>query len=247
MEKCKDWRPGQFYKNVDDRVAWKEASQTIPLPRSFEFFLTHHFLVKGSERLRSIWVTSYRRVYHLVDRLQIPRRERRILPFVTLSILVLRLGDLLVNHPGLFNTIRAEQQEALYIDLFRKSYLEHQRLLERYGRATADSSLLRAIQQSLRIPLNQAELQDLVTLPGVGETTANRILEWRELHGRFERLEDLTQVKGIGQKTLERLRPYLMLDEQPLEKPTDNPFPSKAPGSYSLDFEGADPAGLKID
>lgn len=165
-------------------------------------------------RLRPRWSASYRRAYQLVDRLQIPRRERRVLPLLTLTILLIRLADLLIHHPGLYNPIRAAQEEALYIDVFRKSYLEHQRMLERYGRSTADTLVLQAIEQSLRIPLNQATLDEMMTLPGVGEATARRILEWREQNGGFERLEDLTRVKGIGSKTLERLRPHLTLEDQ---------------------------------
>ena len=46
-----------------------------------------------------------------------------------------------------------------------------------------------------------------MALPGVGETTAERILEYRHEHGRFSSLEDLLNVKGIGKKKLERIAP----------------------------------------
>ena len=46
-------------------------------------------------------------------------------------------------------------------------------------------------------------------LPGVGPVTAQRILAWREAHGRFTRVDELAEVEGIGAKTLERLTPLV--------------------------------------
>lgn len=59
------------------------------------------------------------------------------------------------------------------------------------------------------IDVNRASAADLERVPGIGPATAQRIIEWREQHGPFERLEDLLNVRGIGEKTLEKLRPYL--------------------------------------
>ena len=46
-------------------------------------------------------------------------------------------------------------------------------------------------------------------IPGIGEVTAQRIVEFREKHGPFGRVEDLLKVKGIGEKSFEKLRPYV--------------------------------------
>ena len=59
------------------------------------------------------------------------------------------------------------------------------------------------------VDLNQASANSLATVPGIGQVTAQRIVEWREAHGPFRRIEDLLKVKGIGDKRLEKLRPYL--------------------------------------
>jgi competence ComEA-like helix-hairpin-helix protein len=55
--------------------------------------------------------------------------------------------------------------------------------------------------------INTARKEQLMTLPGVGETTAERILEYRREHGPFTSLDDLLNVKGIGKKKLERIAP----------------------------------------
>jgi len=60
-----------------------------------------------------------------------------------------------------------------------------------------------------RVDLNTATLEDLIQLPGIGPSLAERILEYRETHGPFHSVEDLLNVKGIGPAKLEQLRPYI--------------------------------------
>lgn len=63
-----------------------------------------------------------------------------------------------------------------------------------------------------RVILNQAGGSTLQRLPGIGARRAEAILALRERLGRFRRVEDLLRVKGIGRRTLDRLRPDLVLD-----------------------------------
>lgn len=50
-----------------------------------------------------------------------------------------------------------------------------------------------------KVNLNTATLLELRTLPGIGESTAAKIVEWREKHGGFKKAEDLMEVPSIGQ------------------------------------------------
>ena len=59
------------------------------------------------------------------------------------------------------------------------------------------------------IDLNQAGEAELRELPGIGPAMAKRILQFREDHGRFKRVEDLLKVKGIGEKSFQKLRPHI--------------------------------------
>jgi len=64
----------------------------------------------------------------------------------------------------------------------------------------------------MKIDLNSATFDDLVSIDGIGESIAGRILEYKYSVGRFERVDDLLSVKGIGKKTLTRLNKYLCVD-----------------------------------
>ena len=52
-----------------------------------------------------------------------------------------------------------------------------------------------------KINLNTATLEQLVTLKRIGPKYGQRIIDYREAHGPFEKIEDIMKVKGVGQKT----------------------------------------------
>ena len=59
------------------------------------------------------------------------------------------------------------------------------------------------------IDLNSATMEELMALPGIGETYANRIVEYRKEHGLFLSVNDLENVPGIGKKRLESLAEFI--------------------------------------
>ena len=64
-----------------------------------------------------------------------------------------------------------------------------------------------------RVNINTATVAELQTLPGIGETIAERIIKYREEHGRFETADDIMNVQGIGEKTYEKLRELITVME----------------------------------
>jgi competence protein ComEA len=56
------------------------------------------------------------------------------------------------------------------------------------------------------LDLNSASLEQLDALPGIGPTTAQKILDYRQAHGSFHSVADLDAVPGIGQGRIEQLK-----------------------------------------
>ncbi len=75
--------------------------------------------------------------------------------------------------------------------------------------AAATVAKLKAGQGTVNV--NRAELAELVRIPGIGNSLAERILERRKSSGKFADFKALTEVKGIGEKKLARLKPFLSL------------------------------------
>lgn len=60
-----------------------------------------------------------------------------------------------------------------------------------------------------KLNINKASLEELITLPYIGQELAQRILEYRKKQGKFKSLEELLQIKGIGEKRLNLIKEYI--------------------------------------
>ena len=56
------------------------------------------------------------------------------------------------------------------------------------------------------VNLNTATAAELESLPGIGKSTAQRILEYRQKSGGFKKVEELMNVKGIGEKSFLKIK-----------------------------------------
>src|SRR5271168_3626591 len=60
------------------------------------------------------------------------------------------------------------------------------------------------------IDLNTATSEQLQQVPGIGPSTADKILQMRKSYGAFKSVDDLLAVRGIGPKRLDKMRKYLV-------------------------------------
>ena len=62
-----------------------------------------------------------------------------------------------------------------------------------------------------KININTAEKEEFEQIPGIGEMTAQRIIDYRNEHGKFEALEELMEIPRIGEKIFKKILPYIYL------------------------------------
>jgi len=60
-----------------------------------------------------------------------------------------------------------------------------------------------------KIDLNKASKEELMQLEGIGERTAQGIVEYRDEHGGFKNIDDLDNVGGLSHVMLEKVKPQL--------------------------------------
>lgn len=96
------------------------------------------------------------------------------------------------------------RQQAAVID----SFVEQQQ-----SALLSHSSLQQSKQESsgLLVDINTASVDELIKLPNIGPVIASRIVEYRDRHGPFQNIEELTRVRGIGPKKIVSLKPYIQI------------------------------------
>ncbi|MFC1559626.1 helix-hairpin-helix domain-containing protein [Candidatus Margulisiibacteriota bacterium] len=62
------------------------------------------------------------------------------------------------------------------------------------------------------VNLNSAGQSELVSLPGIGKSTAGKIIELRDKKGRFSDISELKEIRGISDKKIKKLSPYLKVN-----------------------------------
>ena len=101
-----------------------------------------------------------------------------------------------------------------------------------------------------RVDLNRADRAELMQVPGIGPGKADAIVAHRNAVGGFGKIEDLNQIKGIGPKTLDHVKPHLVVDGSTVlpSTPTtssNTPLSKLKPGDPQIEINQATEADLQ--
>ena len=80
------------------------------------------------------------------------------------------------------------------------------------GLLQAEEQAVEKEQVIEKVNINKATVEELTQLNGIGPAYAERIVEYREAHGPFERPEGIMNVKGIGQKMWETNKDLITIE-----------------------------------
>lgn len=173
-------------------------------------------------------IPSKRDIYFLFEKLSLGYRERQ---FIYWLIGLIVFSEILFR----FNPIQKEQKQYDYTAIDSLVHVRTQRIQAAYDsiiatqyhpiERTEDNKAVAEISPKVSpskssikqekpiepIDINVATLDEWIKIPGIGEKTANLILDYRMDNGEFKSIEDLKKVKGIGDKKLEKLRVYLKI------------------------------------
>ena len=75
--------------------------------------------------------------------------------------------------------------------------------------APAEEPMLEEVLVEKSVDINQASLEELDRLPGIGPALGQRIIDYREQNNGFYDIEEIMEVSGIGEKTFQKLEPYI--------------------------------------
>jgi comEA protein len=161
------------------------------------------------QKIRRWWFFS-------IEKLQITRRERISVTVLIVLITLLQgvkigLSRWPVTAPSSYDKILEEFQMRSHAVPTEMSKAEESEQEMTSNKPVQEQEATQKPKEALKVNINEANMADLMKLPGIGSTYARRIVEYRERMGGFRSVDELTKVKGIGPKTLEKLRPHITL------------------------------------
>lgn len=106
------------------------------------------------------------------------------------------------NANVLNHALKVTDEMVIYVPLIGENIEDFKLFQDIQSNPTATS----VDSSSNKINLNTATEAELTTLPGIGPSKAQAIIDYRETVGRFKVIEDLKNVSGIGDKTYEKLK-----------------------------------------
>lgn len=155
-----------------------------------------------------------RDLFFWIEKLQITRKERLVISsLMIVVVLMISLSAILKNT---YNS-NAEHYEEILEEFEQKSALieRNNKINEQkyFGEVVSEGNSVPVdnVEIKVIININKADIVELQKLKGIGQTYAQRIVDYRLENGEFKEIEELLNVKGIGKKRLEDIKAFITL------------------------------------
>jgi competence protein ComEA len=125
---------------------------------------------------------------------------------ITLPAMQVYIGGA-VNNPGIYPLLPDDDLDSLIQAAGGLASAEADRI-ELYIQTPGEADTPQ------KIDINRAPAWLLEALPGIGEVTAQAIVDYRQQNGLFRNTEDLLKVQGIGQATLDKIAEYITVSDR---------------------------------
>lgn len=116
------------------------------------------------------------------------------------------LNDLVKAAGGFTDKAAADSKLNLAKKLKDEDYIFVEGKLENLPNGENSEAIPTNNKETKKVNINTASAAELDTLPGIGPTTAQKIVDYREKNGQYTSIEDLKKIGGIGDKTLDKFR-----------------------------------------
>lgn len=131
------------------------------------------------------------------------------------GIVEIELGNRLIDAVKLAGGLKKDA-DIDRINLAKKLVDEEKIYIPKIGEDTSEEIEILATtgsseKESGKININTCSKEDLISLPGIGETIAGRIIEYRSMNP-FKSIEDIKNVSGIGDKKFEGIKELIIVN-----------------------------------
>ncbi|MFV0274914.1 MAG: helix-hairpin-helix domain-containing protein [Bacilli bacterium] len=140
---------------------------------------------------------------------------------------IIKAGGFTKNYDSTFLNLSAKLTDGMIINVFSKTKVKD--LLSEGKKIILDKSILNDPNKSVskntentengkseiidneKISINTATIDKIMSLPGIGESKANIIIEYRTINGNFKAIEDLKNISGIGDSIYDKIKDLITI------------------------------------
>jgi len=142
----------------------------------------------------------------------------RLLPDSSFAVIEAKAGEKIRHCPHHDSNGKIDEEQLIYvlgtIDRETWIYPKNEEVAKKHLENHYDKFIAKVMKQGLQdsVNINKAKLTELIALPRIGPVLAVKIVEYRNMHGLFEKVEDIRKVQGIGTGTFNAIKHYIAVN-----------------------------------